>query len=240
MDPLGTGRIRPYVDKKYFFQELKNPPKKVLKDLTANTSVITSSSSSSSLLTATTITAATATAAIAATANANATQPCIIPSVSATTSASSAIYAMAENQKSYNNFVQSSVTDEILNLQDFDIRPSNNTSQLLPSSMILTSSATINSLLTTVTTSAVSSASVTATITALLTTTNTGTNANDNVNVKYNHASLTTTPNTNTKTATPTTLATNQNTTANVNLSVNKIRNKITALNCTCPHPPQP
>lgn len=33
LDPLGTGRTRPYVDKKYFFQELKNPPKKVLKDL---------------------------------------------------------------------------------------------------------------------------------------------------------------------------------------------------------------
>ncbi|XP_055845408.1 protein disabled isoform X2 [Episyrphus balteatus] len=35
LDPLGTGRIRPYVDKKYFFQELKNPPKKVLKDLSS-------------------------------------------------------------------------------------------------------------------------------------------------------------------------------------------------------------
>lgn len=33
LDPLGTGKIRPYVDKKYFFQDLKNPPKKVLKDL---------------------------------------------------------------------------------------------------------------------------------------------------------------------------------------------------------------
>lgn len=33
LDPLGTGKIKPYVDKKYFFQELKNPPKKVLKDL---------------------------------------------------------------------------------------------------------------------------------------------------------------------------------------------------------------
>ncbi|XP_012162440.1 protein disabled isoform X3 [Ceratitis capitata] len=33
LDPLGTGRTRPYVDKKYFFQELKNPPKKVLNDL---------------------------------------------------------------------------------------------------------------------------------------------------------------------------------------------------------------
>lgn len=33
MDPLGTGRSRPYVDKKDFFQDLKNPPKKLLKDL---------------------------------------------------------------------------------------------------------------------------------------------------------------------------------------------------------------
>lgn len=33
LDPLGTGKIRPYIDKKYFFQDLKNPPKKVLKDL---------------------------------------------------------------------------------------------------------------------------------------------------------------------------------------------------------------
>lgn len=33
LDPLGTGKIRPYVDKKYFFQDLKNPPKKVLRDL---------------------------------------------------------------------------------------------------------------------------------------------------------------------------------------------------------------
>lgn len=29
----GTGKIKPYVDKKHFFQELKNPPKKVLNDL---------------------------------------------------------------------------------------------------------------------------------------------------------------------------------------------------------------
>ncbi|KAJ6642969.1 Protein disabled, partial [Pseudolycoriella hygida] len=34
LDPLGTGRSRPYIDKKFFFQDLKNPPKKVLKDLT--------------------------------------------------------------------------------------------------------------------------------------------------------------------------------------------------------------
>ncbi|XP_065341529.1 protein disabled-like isoform X1 [Cloeon dipterum] len=33
LDPLGTGRSKPYVDKKDFFQELKNPPKKVLKEL---------------------------------------------------------------------------------------------------------------------------------------------------------------------------------------------------------------
>ncbi|XP_063239029.1 protein disabled [Bacillus rossius redtenbacheri] len=33
LDPLGTGRNKPYVDRKDFFQELKNPPKKVLKDL---------------------------------------------------------------------------------------------------------------------------------------------------------------------------------------------------------------
>ncbi|XP_039229509.1 protein disabled isoform X2 [Drosophila yakuba] len=35
LDPLGTGRTRPYVDKKYFFQELKNPPKKLLKELSS-------------------------------------------------------------------------------------------------------------------------------------------------------------------------------------------------------------
>lgn len=29
----GTGKTKPYVDKKHFFQELKNPPKKVLNDL---------------------------------------------------------------------------------------------------------------------------------------------------------------------------------------------------------------
>ncbi|XP_063921494.1 protein disabled isoform X2 [Zophobas morio] len=33
LDPLGTGKIKPYIDKKHFFQELKNPPKKVLNDL---------------------------------------------------------------------------------------------------------------------------------------------------------------------------------------------------------------
>lgn len=38
LDPLGTGRVKPYVDKKDFFQELKNPPKKVLKELITETS----------------------------------------------------------------------------------------------------------------------------------------------------------------------------------------------------------
>ncbi|XP_074107720.1 DAB adaptor protein isoform X2 [Cotesia typhae] len=33
LDPLGTGLSKPYVDKKDFFQNLKNPPKKILKDL---------------------------------------------------------------------------------------------------------------------------------------------------------------------------------------------------------------
>ncbi|XP_041984657.1 protein disabled isoform X2 [Aricia agestis] len=41
LDPLGTGRSRPYVDKKLFFQELKNPPKKVLKDLVPATQMLT-------------------------------------------------------------------------------------------------------------------------------------------------------------------------------------------------------
>jgi disabled homolog 2 len=39
LDPLGTGRSRPYVDKRYFFQDLKNPPKRVLKDLTEQESI---------------------------------------------------------------------------------------------------------------------------------------------------------------------------------------------------------
>lgn len=39
LDPLGTGRSKPYVDKKYFFQDLKNPPKKVLKDLSEKESI---------------------------------------------------------------------------------------------------------------------------------------------------------------------------------------------------------
>uniref|UniRef100_A0A1B6CRJ7 PID domain-containing protein n=2 Tax=Clastoptera arizonana TaxID=38151 RepID=A0A1B6CRJ7_9HEMI len=36
LDPLGTGKIKPYIDKKDFFQDLKNPPKKVLKDLVSD------------------------------------------------------------------------------------------------------------------------------------------------------------------------------------------------------------
>lgn len=36
LDPLGTGTTRPYVDKKFFFQDLKNPPKKVLRDLSGH------------------------------------------------------------------------------------------------------------------------------------------------------------------------------------------------------------
>ncbi|XP_043463913.1 protein disabled isoform X2 [Leptopilina heterotoma] len=38
LDPLGTGSKKPYVDKKDFFQHLKNPPKKVLKDLATTSS----------------------------------------------------------------------------------------------------------------------------------------------------------------------------------------------------------
>ncbi|XP_013107324.2 protein disabled isoform X2 [Stomoxys calcitrans] len=169
LDPLGTGRIRPYVDKKYFFQELKNPPKKVLKDLTANTSV-TSSSSSSSLMIATTtpqaanVTVAATAPATAATNIAKSHAYATTATATATTSATataSAIFSMGETQKSYhNNLLQSSVTDEILNLQDFDMRP---TTSQLTSAMLLTSSSTINSLLTTVTTTTASaSASVTA------------------------------------------------------------------------------
>ncbi|XP_023954429.2 protein disabled isoform X3 [Bicyclus anynana] len=41
LDPLGTGRSKPYVDKKLFFQELKNPPKKVLKDLVPSHTLLT-------------------------------------------------------------------------------------------------------------------------------------------------------------------------------------------------------
>ncbi|XP_034940886.1 uncharacterized protein Dab [Chelonus insularis] len=38
LDPLGTGLSKPYIDKKDFFQHLKNPPKRVLKDLVTTTS----------------------------------------------------------------------------------------------------------------------------------------------------------------------------------------------------------
>ncbi|XP_076302780.1 uncharacterized protein LOC143221153, partial [Lasioglossum baleicum] len=41
LDPLGTGLVKPYVDKKDFFQHLKNPPKKVLKDLVSTSSADT-------------------------------------------------------------------------------------------------------------------------------------------------------------------------------------------------------
>ncbi|XP_066584998.1 protein disabled isoform X2 [Prorops nasuta] len=41
LDPLGTGLIKPYIDKKDFFQHLKNPPKKVLKDLVTTNSTET-------------------------------------------------------------------------------------------------------------------------------------------------------------------------------------------------------
>lgn len=43
LDPLGTGKIKPYVDKKHFFQELKNPPKKVLNDLVIQTTATATS-----------------------------------------------------------------------------------------------------------------------------------------------------------------------------------------------------
>lgn len=39
---LGTGKIKPYVDKKHFFQELKNPPKKVLNDLVTESTTMAS------------------------------------------------------------------------------------------------------------------------------------------------------------------------------------------------------
>lgn len=39
LDPLGTGKSKPYIDKKYFFQDLKNPPKKQLKDLSEHESI---------------------------------------------------------------------------------------------------------------------------------------------------------------------------------------------------------
>lgn len=39
LDPLALGTTKPYVDKKYFFQDLKNPPKKALKDLSEHESI---------------------------------------------------------------------------------------------------------------------------------------------------------------------------------------------------------
>lgn len=39
LDPLGTGKNKPYVDKKFFFQDLKNPPKKLLRDLSEPESI---------------------------------------------------------------------------------------------------------------------------------------------------------------------------------------------------------
>lgn len=47
LDPLGTGKNRPYVDKKYFFQDLKYPPKKVLKDLSGKNDTFAANFSSS-------------------------------------------------------------------------------------------------------------------------------------------------------------------------------------------------
>ncbi|XP_063984563.1 protein disabled isoform X1 [Diachasmimorpha longicaudata] len=41
LDPLGTGLSKPYIDKKDFFQHLKNPPKKVLKELASTSSTDT-------------------------------------------------------------------------------------------------------------------------------------------------------------------------------------------------------
>lgn len=59
MDPLGTGRSKPYIDRKDFFQDLKNPPKKVLKDMTASDSTampsIVPSSSSNAITPGTSI-----------------------------------------------------------------------------------------------------------------------------------------------------------------------------------------
>lgn len=49
LDPLGTGKIKPYIDKKYFFQELKNPPKKVLRDLSGADSSFNANFSSEEL-----------------------------------------------------------------------------------------------------------------------------------------------------------------------------------------------
>lgn len=49
LDPLGTGKIKPYVDKKFFFQELKNPPKKVLRDLSGTDSTFNANFTSEEL-----------------------------------------------------------------------------------------------------------------------------------------------------------------------------------------------
>ena len=45
LDPLGTGRVKPYVDKKDFFQDLKNPPKKILKEIISDGTLADASSS---------------------------------------------------------------------------------------------------------------------------------------------------------------------------------------------------
>lgn len=55
LDPLGTGRIKPFVDRKDFFQHLKNPPKKNLKDLGGTSENLTPHSSSSSLVAESTV-----------------------------------------------------------------------------------------------------------------------------------------------------------------------------------------
>ncbi|GBP22677.1 Protein disabled [Eumeta japonica] len=59
LDPLGTGRSKPYVDKKLFFQELKNPPKKVLKDLVPTTTAAGSSALLADIMATVTATAET-------------------------------------------------------------------------------------------------------------------------------------------------------------------------------------
>jgi len=53
LDPLGTGRSKPYVDKKDFFQELKNPPKKILNQLATHENEKISEQQSQNLLTKT-------------------------------------------------------------------------------------------------------------------------------------------------------------------------------------------
>ncbi|KNC24742.1 Protein disabled, partial [Lucilia cuprina] len=95
LDPLGTGRTRPYVDKKYFFQELKNPPKKVLKDLTTNNQ------------TATTATATAASLMMATTA---------APTMTTVNN------LMPENLTNKCNTTTVMATEDILNLGDFDLQ----------------------------------------------------------------------------------------------------------------------